>query len=175
MTSPTEQPMKALTLHYSWAFAVACLNKDIENRTRPPPSTMPLGSRFAIHAGLTGTAAEWAAIDTASGPGRLTYPAMCRAPRSAVVAVATLAGWQGAIDKHGVAAGACLSGLDRAGLVLRRSLWWIGPVGWLLADVVTLPVPVPAKGALGLWTLPALVAAEVAKQERAARAAGDGR
>lgn len=29
-----------------------------------------------------------------------------------------------------------------------------GPIGWVLADVIALPEPVPCRGAQGLWTLP---------------------
>jgi len=32
--------------------------------------------------------------------------------------------------------------------------WFIGPFGWLLADVVALDRPVPCRGAQGLWKVP---------------------
>jgi hypothetical protein len=42
-----------------------------------------------------------------------------------------------------------------------RSMWWAGPIGWVLDDVRGLTEPVPCRGALGLWTVPEDVAARV--------------
>lgn len=43
------------------------------------------------------------------------------------------------------------------------SPWAFGPWAWLLGDVRQLPAPVPCKGALGLWRVPADVEAAVLK------------
>ena len=41
-----------------------------------------------------------------------------------------------------------------------------GRYGWVLSDVRPLRVPVPARGMLGLWEMPAEVEAEVVRQAR---------
>jgi hypothetical protein len=132
--------LPALTLHAPWAYAVAHLGKRIENRTWAPPARL-VGQRLAIHAGLHETQAEWAAVSSAA---RMTRDDLDCArhdvARGAVVATATLSGFTQEPVR------------DALGWT---SLWWIGPVGWLLADVVTLPEPVPCKGRQGLWSLPA--------------------
>lgn len=44
--------MKAITLWPEWAWAVACLGKDVENRPRPASFYgLKVGDEFAIHAG----------------------------------------------------------------------------------------------------------------------------
>jgi hypothetical protein len=40
----------------------------------------------------------------------------------------------------------------------------VGRYGWLLANLQVLPEPVPCRGALGLWDVPADVAAAVEAQ-----------
>jgi hypothetical protein len=161
MTAPT---MRALTLHAPWAYAVAHLEKRVENRSQPPPRTV-LGKRIAIHAGLAEKPAEWTAIAKCIGlpDGKWTGP---MATRGAVVATAFVYGWmRSPSDWHTV------DGLPpRMGRHV-GSPWFVGPVGWLLTQVVTLPEPVPCRGAQGVWFLPADVAEAVARQESIARAA----
>lgn len=59
----TKPPLYAITLHRPWAFAVAHLNKDIENRTWECP--LEPGSYIAIHAGKTWDeeGAEWIGLE----------------------------------------------------------------------------------------------------------------
>lgn len=40
-----------------------------------------------------------------------------------------------------------------------KSPWFFGPFGWILEEIRPLAEPVPCKGALGLWTVPAHVEA----------------
>lgn len=124
--------MKALTLIQPWAYAIAHLGKDVENRTWAPPSNL---GRFAIHAGLK---MERESLDAFIAEG---YPDMHGANvHGAVVAVATLSHVIDATDPP-----SSLSPYRR---------WFLGPVGWVLKDVIALPEPVPARGAQGLWHLP---------------------
>ena len=44
------------------------------------------------------------------------------------------------------------------------SRWFVGPFGWLLADVRALAAPVPCRGAQGLWAIPPDVETEVLRQ-----------
>lgn len=133
--------MRALTLHACWAWAVAHAGKDIENRVWKPPSSI-LGQRIAIHAGANPGAsygqdecAELCQLAGAEPP-----PSW---PRSAILCTAVVAGYI----------------TDESPLHLRNNHWYGGPFGWLLADVVTLPLPFPCKGMLGLWEVDARTAA----------------
>jgi hypothetical protein len=148
--------LPALTLHAPWAYAVAHLGKTIENRGWVVPSRL-MGQRLAIHAGARSDASTWEAVERAYG---LRSASVFRdtEPRGAVVAVATVAGMVDARLEHDVR----LEGIGSVDHCF--SPWWIGPVGWILSDVITLPSPVPCKGRLGVWTLPAEIDAAVRAQ-----------
>lgn len=53
---------------------------------------------------------------------------------------------------------------DPSTLAQDQRRWFFGPVGYVLRDVIALPTPVQCKGALGFWTLPADVEANVREQ-----------
>ena len=118
--------MKALTIRQPWAGAIVHQQKRVENRSWPVPKKR-LGTRILIHAG--------AAYDPMGRFIITDRDALNSWPdtRKAIIAIATLAGVH-------FSDGCC------------------GPWGeenvyhWTLADVVALPKPVPAKGALGFWT-----------------------
>ncbi len=137
--------MKALTLIQPWAYAIAHLGKDVENRTWRPPASV-IGTRIAIHAGAKFDRA--AATDLLVNGFSLNQgqpPAPSASTQSAIVATAKVTGfWTGDHDRP----------------------WYAGPVGWVLKDVVALPQPVPCKGALGLWTVPEHVEERVVEQVR---------
>lgn len=87
----------------------------------------------------------------------------------AVESVATIAGY---VDDDGEAMwrkrdGTLVTGCSGDHLRChdaRLSKWYMGQVGWVLDEVVTLPKPVPCRGAQGLWTLPADVESAVLAQ-----------
>lgn len=137
--------MKAISVRGGWAWAIARAGKCIENRTW---ATGHRGA-IAIHAsaGKGG--------DAGLGPilARLGIEPPDEYPRGAIVAVAWLAD--------------CLDGDDPA---LAGNPWAEGPVCWVLREVRPLARPVPCKGRLGLWDVPADVAAEVAQQVETADA-----
>lgn len=145
------ETLPALTLHAPWAYAVTDLGKRVENRTWRPPARL-IGQRLAIHAGMANAWPAWLAVDRAFCFATSDDLAIARdeATRGAVVAVVTVAGWADSRDGSAYEAA--------------RSPWWIGPIGWLLTDVVTLPDPVPAKGRQGLWRLDAATDAAVREQ-----------
>lgn len=145
--------MLAVTVACPWGWAFRHLGKDLENRTWRPPETLSK-QRFAIHAGKAPTTAKQAAaFDVANSfawmreVGVLSVPAPTlaelTAESSAVVATARF---------------------ERV-VLASYSPWFVGPIGWQLADVFVLPKPVPCKGAQGLWTLPPDVLARVLQQE----------
>ena len=166
--------VRAITVRQPWAWAIAHGGKDVENRTR----NIAGGYRgpVAIHAGLT--------PDTAAQPhwplGDL-IPRVAWRTRGAVVAVADLvdvhddetclAGdlarlrW---LYEHNRAAYDAIPDTGSGGLIGRARLcspWAMGDHWHLtLANVRPLATPVPARGRLGLWTLPPDVEAAVLAQ-----------
>jgi len=181
--------MKALTLTPPWGNAVACWDKDVENRTWVPPADL-VGRDIVIHQGARWTgedasAAAMLADELAeSFPGVPTtrdgYP-------SGIVAVARLAGYVvdvAAFGKPLKAIGYQFEAWTRASALARAqvvgfpgqadavraadlvfaSRWWIGPVGWLLADVRRVYPVIACPGAQGLWTVPDDAAAELVRR-----------
>lgn len=118
--------MKALTIKQPWAGLIAHGDKGVENRTWALPEKH-IDTRILIHAG--------AAFDQTARSLAAALDDWQLTP-SAVVAVATITGCH-FDDGNQV----CCSYWAQPGLY-----------HWTLADVVALPEPVPAKGALGFWT-----------------------
>jgi hypothetical protein len=156
-----QEPVRALTIKQPWAFFVAHCGKSCENRPRQMRYRGPL----AIHAGaysgwdraaesdLTALAA-WREYATVPATGRLAAP-LTRANAfpyftfGAVIAMAVATGCHHSdecmLPEHLVPPGG-YTGCSRWAV---RGQWHIE-----LADVRTLPEPVPCRGALGLWHLP---------------------
>lgn len=132
--------MKALTVRQPWAGAIAHQTKRVENRTWKLPAKHE-GARILIHAGATRD--KWAVV---YGDHLDVY--------SAIVAIATIKSCH-FDDGNQV----CCS-------------YWAEPGAyhWELADVITLPEPVPAKGALGFWTPDASLVTAAEGQLEAGRA-----
>lgn len=141
----------ALTLWPEWAWAVAHLGKDIENRDWMRESL--IGQWLCSHGGVniggrpaTRNGNAWReALDevgaVASFAGcpvddirRLTVEAVNSQGRG-IVAVCKIAGF--------------VTGMPKG--------WFVGSpgYGWQLRDVTVLTQPVPCKGAQGLWPVPA--------------------
>lgn len=114
--------MKALTIRQPWAGAIAHQTKRVENRTWKLPAKHE-GARILIHAG-----AQPDRHAQVYGEHLDVY--------SAIVAIATITGCHFDNDNQ-----VCCSYWAQPGLY-----------HWQLADVIALPEPVPAKGALGFWT-----------------------
>ncbi|MBZ6102776.1 ASCH domain-containing protein [Streptomyces olivaceus] len=114
--------MKALTIRQPWAGAIAHGTKRVENRSWRLPAKYE-GARILIHAG-----AQPDRHAQVYGEHLDVY--------SAIVAVATITGCH----------------YDNGNQVCCS--YWAQPglYHWTLADVIALPEPVPAKGALGFWT-----------------------
>jgi hypothetical protein len=128
MTTVATAPLRALTVRQPWADAIARGGKAVENRTWSAPARH-VGTRFLIHAAAAPDRHAVLPLEVIAAGGSDVY----LDHRSAIVAVATLAGCH--FD-----AGCC-------GMWGQRMVFH-----WQLADVVPLAVPVPAKGALGFWT-----------------------
>lgn len=138
--------MKALTVWHPWAWAIAAGHKTIENRGwQPTGKRRDPNERFALHAGLR---YDPGANDQIRALG-IEPP-----PREVLAFGAVIATFQ-------------IRGVVEAS----EDPWFFGPYGWLLADVLALPSPVQARGALGLWRLTEPTAASVRRAEQEARAA----
>lgn len=146
--------VKCLSVRQPWAWAIASAGKTIENRTR---QTKHRGL-LAIHAGK---AVDRAALDA---PSILEAVADCgfeideaTSTLGAVVAVAELVSCHPAYW------------CEDWGSEGRCSPWALPDSWhWGLANVHPLPVPVPCRGALGLWNLPEDVERAVMAQQRSA-------
>lgn len=172
------ETLPALTLIPPWAHAIAYWGKRVENRTWAPPRHL-FGRQIAIHSGKSPWRqrknGEWTisrdAFDDvcstvrfceAAAPGMVSNPTTgewIHERCSAVLCVATLAGWvheRGNFDLVPEIAGLPVEYL--------RSPYFVGPYGWVLTDVMTLASPVPCSGKQGVWSLPADVDAAVRAQ-----------
>jgi len=176
--------VKALTLTQPWASLVALGAKLIETRSW---QTSHRG-RIAIHAGqglgpvggvvglwdLCGDPAFFRALSPHVRTTRLVLPShgetdcieVSDLPRGAIIAVADL------VDVRPICDGVREYGMH---LPDGERIWPLtdqerafgdyspGRFAWLLANIRPLAVPVPAKGALGLWTVPGTLAAQIAQ------------
>lgn len=150
----------ALTLWPEWAYAIAHLGKDVENRIWAPPKSL-IGSWLAIHAGkhIGGKPGDDSMVEglheqlgSAEELGLELPPFSELLPQikaSAVVAVAKVIGVIQQAEPVG---------------------WYSGErvFGWRLSQIIALPAPVPCAGKRGLWTLPPEVLVRVREQLEAA-------
>lgn len=123
--------MKAITICQPYAHLIAIKSKRVENRTWPTRYRGPL----AIHAGKS--------RDWLMGIDEIVYPDMVF---GAVVATAKLI--------------ACLhidqierGDYDKQFPWIREHPHTEGPWCWVMDNVVALPIPLPWKGAQGLWEI----------------------
>ncbi|MEN6368551.1 MAG: hypothetical protein ABFD77_02500 [Thermotogota bacterium] len=177
------EDLRALTLWPEWCFTFTKLGrsgKNVENRTWAPPSTLHLGERIAIHAGVAfGGGGGYRKVNEVFAP---------------VFEVAHRAGWRLAIEgadnavvgysvlttdtvrepihkmpRGAVVAVATFSGYIPSGTPKDVNIWpwWMeDQFGWILKDVVALKEPVACRGKQGLWKLePGIAAAVLAQVE----------
>lgn len=161
--------MHAITLRQPWAHAVAHFGKDVENRPRRPPAHL-IGERVAIHVSKTWGINEYgiplpaALLDWTRERCKCGDNGRLAAPPDAgrLVATARLVGW---VSKAPVTVTRAMYetldpecdlpiGEEIIGfsadwkhdsgriVVAQGSPWFTGPVGWVLADVRPLAVPV---------------------------------
>lgn len=137
--------MKALTLIRPWGWAIFN-GKPVENRTWAPPASM-LGQYIAIHHGRKWS--DEAADDIAEILEIDELP-----PESTDEGIVGLARIDRVIN----------DGALWFNDPVRKSIWFTGPVGWVLANHIWLPKPVWCRGSLGLWTVPPGVMSDVRRQ-----------
>ena len=117
--------MKALSVRQPWAWAIIHAGKTIENR----PRRTHLRETVAIHASLQPDR-EW----------EEWYPHRAvKVPPSEEWVFGAIIGLADIVD--------CVE--------VHRSKWFQGPFGYVIANPRPLRKPVPCKGALGFWQVPA--------------------
>ena len=129
--------MRALTIKQPWVHAIFHLGKDVENRSWPCQ------------------APRWIAIHASQKPDRdaeypkgIELPEPDELPLSAIVGVAHLSEVRKTSD----------------------SRWFYRPgpgeknLAWILSEVRALEKPIPLRGRLNLWEVPADVARKIRKQ-----------
>lgn len=149
----------ALTLWPEWVWAIANLDKRVENRGWALSPTM-IGRRIAIHAGAS-IGGRKGLVAQGEGIGAVAEMAEC-------------AGWTVTETIGGVivfANGATVKRLERSADITTSAIvctavlasctkpsapkgWYTGDYGFELADVHVLPEPIPCAGAQGFWRLP---------------------
>lgn len=163
--------MQALTLWQPWASAIAAGAKQIENRSWSPPARV-MGQRILIHAGKKWDGARagdvlraWYA-ERRENPDVGAYPDMGRGlPFMALLCTARVRGvltqTSGPGERLAVTptmwADGELTDLDHLAARINRgdetaARWFLGPVGWVLGDVLPFPTPIQCPGMQGLWT-----------------------
>ncbi len=145
----------ALTLWRPWPFAILHLPegeaKRVENRPWKPWASV-IGKRIALHAGKH--------MD--DNVLRTLFPLAVdvRAYDEGILGTAVVKGWicnEDSLLQSKYDYGGTLTAADAEAAYDSR--WFFGPYGWVLEDVRALPEPIPCKGAQGLWTVPAAIAA----------------
>lgn len=168
--------MHALTVQQPWAEAIARHGKTVENRTRRPPAHL-LGQRIAIHVSQSWDAWDAICADGLEPSDHPKLPPALldwmdvseiggKAPpphAGRIIATARLVGTVRAYQDHNGADGVAYdlvaadpnhpNGAPTAvsNAAIRRAMrspWFVGPVGWVLADVRALAEPV---GQGGCW------------------------
>lgn len=146
--------MKALTIWQPYATLIATGAKEHEWRGWRPPAAVPPGTRIAIHAAKTdahlGLTRRWpfaGLLERAADAGQIDEPATL--PLGAFVASAVLA--------------EVIPSEAREWSDVEAALGAPGPgrYAWRLEGVRALNVPVPFRGAQGLWTVPSELVAQL--------------
>jgi hypothetical protein len=172
-------PLLALSFLQPWLWAILGRHKGVtaggafyavENRTWRPSAGM-VGATIALHAsaGWDREGADFVddQLELAGVPAAVPPKAWC--VRGAIVGTARIAG---AVHLRRPFVGPAV--LDERFRIdeqlvapLLASPWAFGPWAWALADVRPLLDPIPCKGALGFWPVPAHLAALVREREAA--------
>lgn len=140
--------MKALTVWQPWASLIAWPLKPVENRTWG--ASWVLGKRIAIHAGNKYD--EDAALQLSVRPSPVpAVVQLARKVRGAIVCTAV-------VDRF-------IRDEDLITFPAEIDEWFCGPIGWVLRDIQKFE-PVPARGAQGLWDVPAEVLARIPERAR---------
>ena len=140
--------MKALSIRQPWAWAILHAGKRIENRSWSLPEAMR-NKRVLIHASKGCTRDEYTdAVEYIRSVARMmSVPPLNELPRGAIVGAMSLIGCRPPCD-------------------WREAVDWHVPSqhGIELASIMAIAEPIPCKGALGFFNVPAEVEAEIRRR-----------
>lgn len=145
--------MRALSIKEPWATAIIHGNKDVENRTWRRVDV--IGEVIAIHASLT----------PASDLSRQVFEGLAHCfdegPHDpSIEAPGCILGTARVVD-------IMFESKEKGKVDLGLFPWFEGPYGYVLADIEPLDVPIPCRGALGLWEVDANILAKMRGEELA--------
>lgn len=163
--------MKALTVQQPWAWAIVHGGKDVENRTQTWSYRGPL----AIHAGLRWSTLErrgngvWVHLTTAMREADLPMPwARAAFTFGAILGVVDLVDVHRSRPRRYPMSGPPVEACCESPWAEARLGQPGDVVHLVLENPRPLQVPVPCRGALGLWTVPSGVVDQVLAQLEAA-------
>ena len=154
--------MKALSIRQPWAWAILFAGKDFENRDW----YTSFRGRFAIHAakGMTKSEYQSAISYITQAFVRSTFRRQFEDQRATGHTHITL-GELVMPDFEDIVRGAIVGVADLAACISNSpSPWFEGKYGFVLRNVIALPEPIPCKGALSFWDVPAEIAAQIEAQ-----------
>jgi len=137
--------MLALSVQQPWVWMIFHGRKPVENRTWAPPESL-IGQRIAIHASKRRQAIE--PVDIMSdvyGWGVENFWET-KIPQLSELPVGVIYGT------------VLLDGVTRDGDIYgegKQSKFFTGPFGWIVLKPKPLAEPIPMRGSLGLWQVPA--------------------
>jgi hypothetical protein len=131
--------MRALSIKQYYLYAITDLDKRYENRTFKPPEWLH-GTRIALHASQRIAPESEMQVARIAGIDALDLPD--RPPTGCIVATAVLDGY----------------------VTHSADKWFYGPYGWQLSRVIKLDMPLPCRGHLNFWTVPADIEMEINRQ-----------
>ena len=144
--------MKAITIKQPWAFCITHLDKSLENRNWKLPNGM-VGQTIAIH-----TSKKLDDIHGRKEAYRMAGFALSQLddhmPLGCIVATAVISG-EAYFDSDGCRRLRQLMREPDEQELARMKNWFVGDYGFWLTDVTSLKEPIPCRGQLGFWTIPA--------------------
>ena len=142
MQDDTPPDTRALTVKQPWVWAICHEGKNVENRSKRFPSTVPLPATVLLHAGQ----GEADLGDQGHDAWALRYEAEFPPVRGALVAAMTITGCHHADECEAVPG-------DLQTAPGRFCSPWALPDSWhwVIGDVTLLDEPEPHRGSLGLW------------------------
>lgn len=149
--------IRGITLTHPWAFAIAYLGKDVENRRwHPSRQGGQVGMYLAIHGGATPTGAKLDSVrDDLRWIGQRVQKLVKYLPADQYDRLMTYTNGTGDLSLSNTITPGIVAVARLAGVVQDSASPWAaaGQFHWQLADVITLPEPVVHKGAQGLWQI----------------------
>lgn len=130
--------MRALTIKAVYAELIACDLKDVENRSKRWPSTLPLPCTIELHAGKKDGREQGHELEDILTPEQLDQ----LTPKI-----------RAALDRSRLTYGAVIGRIEIVGCVQDSSSAWALPemYHWIIGEVERYPEPIPYRGQLGLW------------------------